>query len=61
MSTRRRLGRPGAWREVYDRLRAVAGEEDAIEAIGDLRELLELQDLLILPALPLEQRHRLPR
>ena len=39
------LGRPEAWREVYDRLRAVAGEEDALEAIGDLRELLELEDL----------------
>ena len=56
-----RLGRPEAWREVYDRLRAVAGEEDALEAIGDLRELLELEDLLILPVLPLEQRHRSPR
>jgi hypothetical protein len=55
-----RLGRP-EWREVYDRLRTVAGEEDALEAIGDLRELLELEDLLILPALPLEQRHRSPR
>jgi hypothetical protein len=56
-----RLGRPEAWREVYDRLRAVAGEEDALEAIGDLRELLELEDLLILPVLPLEQRRRSPR
>jgi hypothetical protein len=56
-----RLGRPEAWREVYGRLRAVASEEDAIEAIGDLRELLEFEDLLILPALPLEQRHRSPR
>jgi hypothetical protein len=56
-----RLGRPEAWREVYDRLRSVAGEEDAIEAIGDLRELLELADLLILPVLPLEQRQRSPR
>ena len=56
-----RLGRPEAWREVYNRLRAVSGEEDAVEAIGDLRELLELEDLLILPVLPLEQRHRSPR
>ena len=55
------LGRPQAWREVYDRLRAVADEEDAIEAIGDLRELLALEDLLILPPLPLDQRHRPPR
>ena len=30
-------------------------------AVGDLRELLELEDLLILPVLPLEQRHRSPR
>ena len=56
-----RLGRPEPWREVYDRLHAVASEEDALEAIGDLRELLELEDLLILPVLPLEQRHRSPR
>src|SRR4051794_7000770 len=54
-------GRPEAWREVYGRLRAVASDEDAIEAIDDLRELLEFEDLLMLPALPLEQRHRSPR
>jgi hypothetical protein len=53
-----RLGRPPPWREVYDRLRAVAAEDDAIEAIGDLRELLELEDLLVLPVLPLEQPDR---
>jgi len=53
-----RLGRPEAWREVHERLRAVATREDAIEATGDLRELLGLEDLLILPDLPLEQRHR---
>ena len=56
-----RRGRPAAWREVYHRLRAVAGEEDAIETIGDLRERFELEDLLILPVLPLEQRRRSPR
>jgi hypothetical protein len=44
-----------------DLLRAVAGEADAIEAIGDLREPLELEDLLILPVLPLEQRPRSQR
>jgi hypothetical protein len=53
-----RLGRPPPWREVYDRLRALAAEDDAIEAIGDLRELLELEDLLVLPVLPLEQPDR---
>jgi hypothetical protein len=42
-----RVGRPEPWREVWHRLRAVASEEDAIEAIGDLRELLEEEDLLL--------------
>jgi hypothetical protein len=42
-----RLGRPPPWREVYERLRTVAAEDDAIEAIGDLRELLEVEDLLL--------------
>ena len=45
-----RLGRPEPWREVWHRLKAVTGEEDAIEAIGDLRELLADEDLLILDA-----------
>jgi hypothetical protein len=42
-----RVGHPEPWREVWHRLRAVASEEDAIEAIGDLRELLEDEDLLL--------------
>jgi len=42
-----RLGRPEPWREVWHRLKAVTDEEDAIEAIGDLRELLADEDLLI--------------
>jgi hypothetical protein len=42
-----RLGRPEPWREVWHRLKAVTDEEDAIEAIGDLRELLAEEDLLI--------------
>jgi hypothetical protein len=42
-----RIGRPEPWREVWHRLRAVASEEDAIEATGDLRELLEEEDLLL--------------
>ena len=35
-----RLGRPEPWRELWHRLKAVTSEEEAIEAIGDLRELL---------------------
>jgi hypothetical protein len=41
-----RTGRPEPWREVWHRLKAVTSDEDAIEAIGDLRELLE-EDLLL--------------
>jgi len=40
-------GRPAPWRELWHRLKAVADEEDAIEAIGDLRELLIEEDLLL--------------
>lgn len=42
-----RIGRPEPWREVQHRLKAVSNEEDAIEAIGDLRELLGEEDLLL--------------
>jgi hypothetical protein len=42
-----RIGRPEPWREVWHRLKAVTNEEDAIEAIGDLRELLAEEDLLL--------------
>jgi hypothetical protein len=42
-----RLGRPAPWREVWHRLKTVAREEEAIEAIGDLRELLVEEDLLL--------------
>jgi hypothetical protein len=42
-----RVGRPEPWRELWHRLKAVTNEEDAIEAIGDLRELLEEEDLLL--------------
>jgi hypothetical protein len=44
-----RTGRPAPWREVWHRLKSVSGDEDAIEAIGDLRELLLEEDLLLLP------------
>jgi hypothetical protein len=42
-----RLGRPAPWREVWHRLNTVAIDEEAIEAIGDLRELLMEEDLLL--------------
>jgi hypothetical protein len=42
-----RLGRPEPWRELWHRLQAVASEEDAIEAFGDMRELLAEEDLLL--------------
>jgi hypothetical protein len=42
-----RLGRPEPWRELWHRLKSVASEEDAIEAIGDMRELLAEEDLLL--------------
>jgi hypothetical protein len=42
-----RLGRPEPWREVWHRLKTVTGEDEAIEAIGDLRELLNEEDLLL--------------
>jgi hypothetical protein len=41
------VGRPAPWREVWHRLRAVTSEDEAIEAIGDLRELLADEDLLL--------------
>jgi len=46
------IGRPAPWREVWHRLRAVTSEEEAIEAIGDLRELLADEDLLLPSSLP---------
>jgi len=47
-----KVSRPEPWREVYHRLTTVGSEEDADEAIGDLRELLELEDLLVAPSPP---------
>ena len=41
-----KIGRPPPWREVHHRLKTVRSEEDAID---DLRELLELEDLLVQP------------
>jgi hypothetical protein len=42
-----RLGRPAPWRELWHRLKSVSSEDEAIEAIGDMRELLAEEDLLI--------------
>jgi hypothetical protein len=42
-----RLGRPEPWRKLQHRFIALASEEEAIEAIGDLRELLKSEDLLL--------------
>ncbi|MBK5960344.1 hypothetical protein CCR97_19390 [Rhodoplanes elegans] len=48
-----RRGRPPPWRDVHRRLSSVANAEDAVEAIGALRELLQLEDLLV-PHYPTE-------
>ena len=42
-----RSGRPAPWRELWHRLKAVTAEDDAVEAIGDMRELLADEDLLL--------------
>lgn len=42
-----RRGRPPAWRDLHRRLSSAASAEDAAEAIGALRELLQLEDLLV--------------
>jgi hypothetical protein len=42
-----RLGRPEPWRKLWQRLTSAASADDAIEAIGDLRELLAEEDLVL--------------
>ena len=42
-----RIGRPEPWRELWHRLKSLESEDEAIEAIDDLRELLEEEDLLL--------------
>jgi hypothetical protein len=49
-----RLGRQPPWREMYHRLTAARTEDEATEAIGALRELLELEDLLVPPQVAAE-------
>jgi len=47
-----RVGRPPAWRAMLHRLRAAQTDDQAMEAIGALRELLEMEHLLVEPKLP---------
>jgi hypothetical protein len=47
-----KLHRPPPWRQMLRRLKSVRSEEEALEAIGALRELLEVEDLLAEPVLP---------
>jgi hypothetical protein len=43
---------------MYERIRGVRSEEEAIEVVGALRELLEFEDLLVPAKLQLvTQRH----
>jgi hypothetical protein len=42
-----KVGRSPPWREVHHRLATVSSEEEANEAIDALRELLNLEDLLV--------------
>ncbi len=42
-----RLRRFAGWRDMLERLNEVSNEEEAIEAIGALRELLAMEDLLV--------------
>lgn len=42
-----RRGRPPAWRDLHRRLSSAVSAEDAIEAVGALRELLQLEDLIV--------------
>jgi hypothetical protein len=46
-----RLARPAPWRELWHRLKSVTSDEEAIEAIGDMRELLAEEDLLMPPGI----------
>jgi hypothetical protein len=46
-------GRPPPWREMARKLHTVASDDEAIEAVGALRELLEMEELLVPSELPL--------
>lgn len=55
-----RRGRPPPWRETAHKVHAAVSEDEAIEAVGALRELLEMEDLLVPPELPLVTPGRRP-
>jgi hypothetical protein len=55
-----RLGRPPPWRDLWHRLNTVQTEDAAIEVIGALRELLDTEDLLERPELPLVEPEKSP-
>jgi hypothetical protein len=50
-----RIGRPPPWRDIYHRLKTVSSADDAAETIGALRELLDLEHLLLPSPRPPEQ------
>jgi len=49
-----KIGRPEPWRDAYHRLKTAATDDDAIEAIGSLRELLADEALLVTQDAPLQ-------
>ncbi|MEA2904824.1 MAG: hypothetical protein QOI12_2211 [Alphaproteobacteria bacterium] len=53
-----RRGRPPPWRELWHRLQAVKTDDEAADAIGALRELLELEELLVPPTVPIIEPDR---
>jgi hypothetical protein len=53
-----RLGQRPAWRAMYDQFRTVHSKDEAHEAIGALREMLELEGLLVPPSPPLTTQRR---
>ena len=55
-----RRGRPPPWREIARKLHTVAKDDEAVEVLGALRELLEIEDLLVPPELPLITPRRHP-
>jgi|GEM_PF-1493450 len=49
-----KIGRPAPWRDAYRRLKTATTDDDAIEAIGSLRELLADEMMLVTEDAPLE-------
>jgi hypothetical protein len=55
-----RRGRPPPWRETAHKLHNAMNDDEAIEAVGGLRELLEIENLLVPPETPLVTPPRRP-